>query len=161
MIAGMLRRTKPKKTQILGHMWGSLAAGGLLSRLAGDLPYGTKGVDVIHRSKGLALGLLRLEIENLRKYGVAGLLCLCRPDEPCGACPLIDFVPPEFRKEPSPCLYIPLNQRGETVDKLLRERNVAYLNEQLITWMEQAIQQLQMELRRRISPTEGVRTEAK
>jgi hypothetical protein len=36
----------------------------------------------------------------------------------CADCFLIDFVPPEKRGETVPCHYIPLNDRGDTVNSL-------------------------------------------
>ena len=101
-------------------------------------------------AKRRAIGLLRLEIENLRQRGFCGLLCLgmsataatnCHQD-----CPLFDLAPPERRKMESPCRHIPLNELGETVDRISKERDQTYLEDHLLRWMEQTALDLQNQL---------------
>ncbi len=103
------------------------------------------------QAKRRILGLLRIEIENLHQRGFGGLLCLGTsgrsPSDCCEACPLLDLTPPERRKAESPCRHIPLNPRGETVETILAgKQGRAYLEEQLLAWMEQTAGRLQREL---------------
>src|SRR5262249_21128550 len=39
---------------------------------------------------------------------------------PCGECPLMEFVPVQYRQEVAPCRFIPLNECGQTVDNYYR-----------------------------------------
>lgn len=102
------------------------------------------------QAKQRALGLLHIEIENLRQHGFRSLLCLgtglAAPVDCCDDCPLIDFVPSACRGTLSPCRHIPLNQRGETVEILMQKPDHAYLEGQLLQWMERTADQLLQEL---------------
>ncbi len=60
---------------------------------------------------------------------------------PCGDCLLIDFVPPEFRREAVPCHHIPLNAAGETVDEL--ELKQDQLEERMKAWLREAINRIE------------------
>jgi hypothetical protein len=62
---------------------------------------------------------------------------------------LLDLVPPEYRKARSPCRHIPLNNQGETVETIFKGRSQAHLEDELLTWMEQTVKQLQEDLRQR------------
>ncbi len=53
----------------------------------------------------------------------------------CSDCLLLDFVPAEHLSEPVPCRYIPLNERGETVDSLYRTGTQDELEEALRDWL--------------------------
>lgn len=64
---------------------------------------------------------------------------------PCSECHLIDFVPDEKRAERVPCHFIPLTDRGETVEDLEAEGNQARMEEALKDWMRRKIQQLEAE----------------
>ncbi len=101
-------------------------------------------------AKRRALGLLRIEIENLRKRGFGGSLCMGIGAGPsfdcCENCPLVDLAPSEHRNAESPCRHIPLNQQGESIETILRKGDQTYLEAQLITWMEQTALCLQKEL---------------
>ncbi|MFQ5776738.1 MAG: hypothetical protein ACE5IP_01880 [Terriglobia bacterium] len=114
-----------------------------------------------HRAKRRALGLLRIEIENIRKHGFAGsfggtVLCLNAGKSPssgcCDTCVLLDYVPSNRKGEETPCLHIALNERGETVERLCRGRDRAYLTRQLLEWMERTAQRLEREIAQQSSP---------
>jgi hypothetical protein len=84
------------------------------------------------------------------------LLCLGtdqgRRDETCDECPLLDLVPPEQQKAATPCLQIPLNERGETIETILQRHDQAYLEKELLRWMERTMQRLEEELSQGESP---------
>jgi hypothetical protein len=102
-------------------------------------------------TKRRALGLLIIEIENLRRHGFSGLLCMGvgtrPPADCCDACPLLELSPPESQDSESPCRQIPLNEQGETVESMAKTRDAAYLEERLLKWMERTVLQLRQELR--------------
>lgn len=60
---------------------------------------------------------------------------------PCAECHLIEFVPRDKQNEELPCHYIPLNDRGDTVDSV--EGNQTRLEEVLKEWMRQKISELE------------------
>ena len=70
---------------------------------------------------------------------------------PCSECHLIDFVPEARRAEPVPCHFIPLTEKGETVEDLEAEGNQGRMEEALKEWMQRKIQQLEAE-REKASP---------
>lgn len=105
-----------------------------------------------HWAKQQALGLLRFEVEYMPKHGFSGLLCLSagrgRPgSDPCAACPLLEFVPPERQNETVPCRHIPLNEKGETVESISHQYDRTYLEEQILGWMQRTAQRLEKELK--------------
>ena len=59
---------------------------------------------------------------------------------PCAACPLMEFVPPQFQRESAPCRFIPLTQSGETVDYFYRAGTQMELEEALACWLRKQIQ---------------------
>lgn len=104
--------------------------------------------------KRLAIGLLRLEIENVRKRGLgavrSSVLCLARGREasvePCSDCPLLEFVAPELRNQTLPCLHIPLNDAGCTLASASRPSDPKVCEQLVLTWMERATERLEREL---------------
>jgi hypothetical protein len=101
------------------------------------------------------IGLLRMEIENIRKRGFAArfrdtVLCINAGKDPqsdvCSQCLLLQFVPPEYHADPTPCFHIPLNERGDTVTTLSPIANRKELDEAIVGWMERAVVQLQKEV---------------
>jgi hypothetical protein len=62
---------------------------------------------------------------------------------PCGECLLIDFVPPEFRREEVPCHHIPLNAAGETVEELEQKQDQQGLEERMKAWLRAAINRIE------------------
>jgi hypothetical protein len=63
--------------------------------------------------------------------------------EPCGACWLMSFVPTEHRQEQVPCRFIPLNQKGDTVNSLYKKGSQIELEEALAGWLRQRIAELE------------------
>jgi len=62
---------------------------------------------------------------------------------PGGDCILKRFVPPEYQELKSPCRYIPLNEKGETVDSLYRTGTQEELETALRDWLVARIKQLE------------------
>jgi hypothetical protein len=58
-------------------------------------------------------------------------------------CTLMSFVPEAHRKEQSPCHYIVLNDKGETVHSL--EGDQARLEREVKQWLRRVIQRLKTE----------------
>ena len=63
--------------------------------------------------------------------------------KPCSECVLMRLVPPERREEKIPCRFIPLNDRGDTVESLYRSATQEELEFALRTWLKQQIELLQ------------------
>ena len=62
---------------------------------------------------------------------------------PCSECHLIDFVPADKSDEELPCHFIPLNEKGETVESLEQENGQAKLEEALKHWMRAKITEIE------------------
>lgn len=73
-------------------------------------------------------------------YGQEG-----RP-EPCCKCMLMSFVPESAREERIPCHHIPLDQQGNTIDRLDRGYNRHSVEEAVMNWLRERIAQLEKEL---------------
>ena len=72
---------------------------------------------------------------------------------PCEECLLIQFVPPERRKEKVPCHHIPLSDRGQTVEVLENWENQAEMEEAVKSWLRATISRLEKErLQKAASP---------
>ena len=101
------------------------------------------------------IGLLRLEIENIRQRGFGpyfrdSVLCInagktMRAD-PCDQCLLMQFVPEEAQKEAVPCYHIRLNQTGDTVASLRGQPAAKQLEAAVLAWMEAAVARLEKDL---------------
>ena len=102
------------------------------------------------------LELLRSELDFLEKGGYGrsvktpwrptsafrdSLTCVnyALPEKahPCAECHLIDFVPSDKASEELPCHFIPLNEKGETVESL--ETDQARLENAIKEWMRSKI----------------------
>ncbi|HMD15830.1 MAG TPA: hypothetical protein VKH18_04110 [Terriglobales bacterium] len=64
---------------------------------------------------------------------------------PCNECLLTQFVPAEFREEEAPCRFIPLNDKGRTVDSLYRTGTHAEIAEALRDWLRREISRIETE----------------
>ena len=64
---------------------------------------------------------------------------------PCTECALTDLVPAQRREEKIPCHHIPLNQQGETVYTMERQREQMELEEALRNWLKDTIQRIERE----------------
>lgn len=101
------------------------------------------------------IGLLRLEIENIRERGLGAcfrdtVLCINAGKSPgsdrCDQCLLLQFVPRLAREENIPCFHIPLNEVGETLASLAARAEPQERQAAVLAWMEAAGAQLQKEL---------------
>ena len=76
-------------------------------------------------------------------------MCLNRdstkPRRPCVECALMEFVPKGLAKERIPCRYIPLNDRGETIDSFYRSGTRDELEAAVAQWLTRAIKRLERE----------------
>ena len=64
--------------------------------------------------------------------------CACNPE---GDCVLLNFVPQESRHETLPCHHIPLNEKGETIATLERDRDK--VEPALRNWLVRTIEKLE------------------
>jgi len=64
---------------------------------------------------------------------------------PCNECLLTDFVPEKCQEEAIPCHHIPLNEHGETVYTMERQREQIELEEAVKNWLRTAIQRIERE----------------
>lgn len=62
---------------------------------------------------------------------------------PCSECLLMQFVPPERRKELIPCRHIPLDSAGQTLDNLYRYSDQTEIEEAMKQWLRATIHRLE------------------
>ena len=109
---------------------------------------GFEGVAV--KSNG-TLRALRKALEFLDRdrsiavYFEESEICCKSPYFSCRSsrCPLMDFVPEEFRSEATPCRHIPLTEKGESLDRLYRTRKKHETDVAVKTWLGSAIARLE------------------
>ena len=65
---------------------------------------------------------------------------------------MIKFVPRELRGESSPCRFIPLNEKGETIDYFYRCGTQLELEEALAGWLRAQIAQIEQQLANSTDP---------
>jgi hypothetical protein len=63
----------------------------------------------------------------------------------CTECQLIDFVRSGDRAQPVPCHSIPLNEAGDTIEKLELEGNESRTENAVKRWLEARISQIESE----------------
>ena len=61
----------------------------------------------------------------------------------CAECHLLDFVKPEDRSQPVPCHFIPLNEAGNTIEKLEMEGNERRMESAVKAWLHGKISQME------------------
>jgi hypothetical protein len=66
-----------------------------------------------------------------------------QPTKPCSECILIELVPGDSRDKRIACRYIPLNERGETIDSFYRSGTRTELEEVLGKWLRSTMDQLE------------------
>jgi len=76
---------------------------------------------------------------------------------PCDECLLMQFVPPESRREKVPCRHIPLSKAGEILNDLYRGGTQQEIEDALGSWLRNTIARLEAE---RAAPSKGPTTEA-
>ena len=62
---------------------------------------------------------------------------------PCSECLLMKFVPEELQNENSPCRFIPLNEKGETIDYFFQLALRAAAIEALAGWLRSQITRIE------------------
>ena len=62
---------------------------------------------------------------------------------PCSECILTQLVPGEMQRKKFPCRYIPLNERGETIDSFYRFGTQDELELELGRWLKTTIEHLE------------------
>lgn len=62
---------------------------------------------------------------------------------PCSECILTQLVPEDLQQKKIPCRYIPLNERGETIDSFYRFGTQEELESELGRWLKAAIERLE------------------
>jgi hypothetical protein len=65
---------------------------------------------------------------------------------PCSECLLMQFVPESFRSEANPCHHIPLDAKGNSIDRLDRGYNRNSVEESVAVWLKSKIAELEREL---------------
>ena len=65
---------------------------------------------------------------------------------PCSECLLMKFVPDELQNENFPCRFIPLNEKGETVDYFYRCGTQLEMEEALTGWLRSQITRIEQRL---------------
>ena len=68
-----------------------------------------------------------------------------KPRRPCTECALMAFVPENCAKMQTPCRYIPLNERGETVNSFYRAGTQEELETAVVNWLKATISHLEQE----------------
>jgi len=64
---------------------------------------------------------------------------------PCKECLLMQFVPPEQRRQKVPCRHIPITPEGDNLLQLYRGYTEQEIEEAMALWLEKTIHQLEME----------------
>ena len=114
-----------------------------------------------HKDRDI-LEILRFELKFLEEGGYARLpyaawrapyifedspSCLNFLDSarryPCNECVLTQLVPTEFREQAVPCRFIPLNDKGQTVDSLYRTGTQIEMAEALHDWLCREIKRIE------------------
>ena len=62
---------------------------------------------------------------------------------PCDYCPVFAFVPRDAQQKGRPCRYIPLNEKGETLDSMYRSASAQEIEATVAAWLERQIAELE------------------
>jgi len=68
-----------------------------------------------------------------------------QPPKPCSDCALMELIPEAAHARKIPCRYIPLNERGETVDSFYRTGTQEELEAAVVNWLKTTIDRLEKE----------------
>jgi len=68
-----------------------------------------------------------------------------KPPKPCSDCALMKMIPENAHARKAPCRYIPLNERGETIDSFYRTGTQEELEAAVAKWLKATIDQLKRE----------------
>jgi len=123
-----------------------------------------EGGNVMPKDEQAVLVILKSELEFIERGGYAvpgrqeagstmfadSLTCLNYGypyrTQPCGECPLMEFVPDEKRSSAMPCHQIPLDSSGQTVEALEVRENQTGMQEAVKTWLRQMIHHMESRL---------------
>jgi len=62
---------------------------------------------------------------------------------PCTECALMQLVPEDVQRKKFPCRYIPLNERGETIDSFYRFGTREELEPEVRRWLKATIERIE------------------
>jgi hypothetical protein len=62
---------------------------------------------------------------------------------PCSECILMQLAPEDMQRKKFPCRYIPLNERGETIDSFYRFGTQEELEPELRRWLKATIERVE------------------
>ena len=65
---------------------------------------------------------------------------------PCAHCWLMEFVPPKYQNTADPCRYIPLNDRGDSIDSLEASGQREKVEAAMLDWIRTTIAKLEAEV---------------
>jgi hypothetical protein len=68
-----------------------------------------------------------------------------KPRRPCSECVLAEFVPESADKKRIPCRYIPLDERGGTIDSFYRTGTQEESEAAVVKWLKATIDRLERE----------------
>jgi len=77
-----------------------------------------------------------------------------KPRRPCSECVFAEFVPEGLGKKRIPCRYIPLDERGETIDSFYRTGTQEELEAAVMKWLKATINRLEQENAQALSSEE-------
>jgi hypothetical protein len=83
--------------------------------------------------------------KSMFQYSVACINHWFVPDHPpdkCDGCILLDYVPDEHKQKNAPCHFIPLNEKGETIDMLELTGDQSRLEETVKMWIQATLRDL-------------------
>jgi len=66
-----------------------------------------------------------------------------QPQRPCSECMLMQLIPADAAKRKIPCRFMPLNDRGETIDSFYRSGTAEELESAFGGWLRSTIQRLE------------------
>lgn len=68
-----------------------------------------------------------------------------QPQQPCSDCVISQLVPKTFQDKHIACRYIPLSERGETIDSFYRTGTIEELETAVSHWLKISIARLERE----------------
>ena len=86
---------------------------------------------------------------------------LSQQPKPCSDCALTQLVPENLRDKKIPCRYIPLNEKGETIDSFYRSGTRRELEAAFRGWLRTTILSLQDQILVKATASESVEIHVK
>jgi hypothetical protein len=75
---------------------------------------------------------------------------------PCSECILTQLAPEDMQRKKFPCRYIPLNERGESIDSFYRSGTREQLESELARWLRANIERLEKQKARNKWASEAI-----